>query len=176
MAPVPLTQTTFRGGQLLAKHEQRRPSVLAKYLAFELPGWAVAALVLSLLVYTDQLSRGVAALLLGLWVLKDLALFPLLRIAYEPGPVDGSESLVGALGVAQEELSGRSYVRMGPELWRSELAHPAERVPAGATVRVLEVRGLTLIVEAAEVSETPGDGAAVRSAGAPRGSPPRRAS
>jgi len=141
------------GGTDLATRDHHKLKVFLKYLAFELPGWLVAVLVLAALVHADQLSFAVASLLLGLWVLKDLVLFPLLRIAYEPGPVDATEALVGVLAVAQEEFSQSGYVRIGPELWRAELVGKVDTVPAGTTLRVRAVRGLTLLVERAPESE-----------------------
>jgi membrane protein implicated in regulation of membrane protease activity len=39
-------------------------------------------------------------------------------------------------------------VRIGAELWRAELAPGSPAVESGALVRVREVRGLTLVVEA----------------------------
>ena len=91
-------------------------------------------------------------LLFGLWVLKDLALFPVTRIAYERGGrPHGADALLGATGVAREGLTqGRvGYVRVGPELWRARLAEDTGELPEGTSVRVVAVRDLTLVVERA---------------------------
>jgi membrane protein implicated in regulation of membrane protease activity len=103
-----------------------------------------------------DLPRTAAALLFGVWVLKDLALFPVLRIAYEPRSGGGFAELAGARAIAREPLAPLGYVRIGGELWRAEAA--SGFVPRGAPVRVVAVRGLTLVVEPeAGEGEQPGE-------------------
>jgi membrane-bound ClpP family serine protease len=125
----------------------RAPHPLAKYVTLQLPGWAFATIVLGLLAAHGDLSLPVAGLLLAAWIAKDFALFPILRIGYEHWSPDGTGSLLGALGTTQEQLDPEGYVRVGSELWRARV--DAERAPveAGAPVRVVEVRALTLYVE-----------------------------
>ena len=92
-------------------------------------------------------SPRLAILLFALWVIKDFALYPVLRIAYEDGSPNATDSLVGALGTARERLDPSGYVRVGSELWRAELVADDTCVESGEPVRVREVRGLTLLVE-----------------------------
>jgi membrane protein implicated in regulation of membrane protease activity len=126
-------------------------AVFARYLLFQLPGCVVAAAVLAGLVHWEHLSPAVAYVLFGIWVLGEIALFPFLRVGYETGGTQGgAEALVGALGVAQEDLDPEGYVRMGAERWRAVVASECAPVAAGAEVRVREVRQLTLVVEPAE--------------------------
>jgi membrane protein implicated in regulation of membrane protease activity len=126
-----------------------RAWVVGKYVLLQIPGFVLVALVLAGAVRWWGLSHRLALGLLAVWVLKDIVLFPLLRIAYEPGGGGGgAESLVGARGVASETLASTGYVRVGAELWRAELASgEGGAIPSGARVRVRAVRGLTLIVE-----------------------------
>jgi membrane-bound ClpP family serine protease len=84
-------------------------------------------------------------------VLKDIALYPLVRRAYERRSGGGADALLGALATARDRLDPEGYVRVGHELWRARLREGvAER---GASLRVLAVRGLTLVVEVAEPEE-----------------------
>jgi membrane protein implicated in regulation of membrane protease activity len=83
----------------------------------------------------------------ALWVVKDAALFPLLRIAYEPRSGGGAAALVGARGTALDPLAPEGYVRIASELWRAELAAGCAPLAPGARVRVRSVHGLTLVVE-----------------------------
>ena len=124
----------------------RRTSV--RYFAFQLPGWVVAAWLLWLLVEHELVSRWVAASGFALYVLKDFALYPWLRDAYAVANPDASAALVGRIGEARDRLAPSGYVRIGSELWRAELAPGSAEVERGASVRVREVRGLTLVVEA----------------------------
>ena len=81
---------------------------------------------------------------LGVWIAKDLLLYPFLKSAYEGPKPTGPESMVGSLGTVTEDLCPRGYVRIGPELWRAESADP---VRAGQTVCVTGCDGMTMQVE-----------------------------
>ena len=61
--------------------------VFLRYLAFEAPSWVLLAAVLAILMRVWDLSLGLAALVLGLWIVKDLALFPI-GDNYTMGPDD----------------------------------------------------------------------------------------
>jgi membrane-bound ClpP family serine protease len=124
-------------------------SAFARYLLLEIPGWIVAAVVLTLLARAGELHASTALLLFAIWVAKDFALYPILRVGYQPSPPDGSGSLVGALGTARERLDPAGWVRVGSELWRAELVPGQPPVEAGGSVRVVAVSRLTLRVEAA---------------------------
>jgi membrane-bound ClpP family serine protease len=124
-------------------------STFARYLLFETPGWIVAAAVLALLVHMGELGARTAWVLLAVFVAKDFALYPVLRVGYQPSAPDGSASLIGALGTARERLDPAGWVRVGAELWRAELARGHPPIEAGAPVRVVAVEALTLRVEPA---------------------------
>jgi membrane-bound ClpP family serine protease len=122
--------------------------VFARYLAAEVPSWIVLGVVLAVLVRTWDLGWPVAALVFALWVLKDLALFPVLRIAYEPGGGSGgAENLLGALASVSVALDPEGWVRIGAERWRARVAREHAPVAVGAAVRVVAVEGLLLRVE-----------------------------
>jgi membrane protein implicated in regulation of membrane protease activity len=127
------------------------PTVLgntfARYVAAEAPGWVLAAGLLWLLVEHAGLAPWLAWLLWTLWVAHDFVLYPWLRDAFEVGDPDATAPLIGRTGLARERLDPEGYVRIGAELWRAELAPGCAAVEAGASVRVLAVRGLTLVVE-----------------------------
>ena len=131
---------------------KRSIPVFARYWLFQLPGIFLAVLALAVLVHWDLITTGLAAVLLGFWVLKDLAMFPFLRVGYEPaGRPAGADALVGAVGVVREPLGAEreGWVRLGPELWRA-VSPGAGEVPAGSRVRVVSVQGLVLSVEREE--------------------------
>ena len=124
--------------------------VFARYWLFQIPGQVAVAAVLLLLVGWGRIGEALAWAVFGVWVLKDLVMFPWLRIAYESGGrPHGADALVGSEGRAQEALTEgeTGWVRVGPELWRARLAPGAVPIAAGAPVRVVSVRDLTLRVE-----------------------------
>jgi membrane-bound ClpP family serine protease len=124
--------------------------VFARYLAFEAPSWVLLAVALAVLARVWDLSISVAAFVLALWVVKDLALFPILRIAYEPGGGSGgAENLIGSQGIVSADLDPEGWVRIGAERWRARVSRGHGPVPAGAAVRVTSIEGLLLRVEPA---------------------------
>lgn len=125
--------------------QQLRP--LTKYLLLQIPGWLVVAVILALLSQWVDLPLWAAIGLLLLWIIKDLVLFPLLRTAYEPGGKGGIERLIGAQGIAEEQLAPSGYIRVGSELWRAEALAADEPIPPGSRVKVQAVRGLTLLIK-----------------------------
>ncbi len=117
------------------------------YVLLQVPGGLLAALLLWLAVHLGWLSAGWAlGLWLG-WVLKDCALYPMVRDAFRS--TDGrSEPLIGRRGVVAESLAPQGLVRLGGEIWRAEPLAPGESIVAGCAVVVRAVHGLTLLVEA----------------------------
>ncbi|AJC71129.1 nodulation protein NfeD [Thermococcus guaymasensis DSM 11113] len=57
----------------------------------------------------------------------------------------GKEELIGEVGQVVQELNPEGMIRIRGELWRAE-SKTGERIGVGEKVRVVEVRGLTLIV------------------------------
>jgi membrane protein implicated in regulation of membrane protease activity len=124
-------------------------SPLLRYALFQLPGIAGVAVLVAALWRWTGLPAWAALAIVGAWVAKDVALFPLLRRAHEPPP-EGAAALIGRRGVARRRLAPRGTVAFGVELWRAEIEPTARPIDAGAPVRVIAVRGLTVIVAADE--------------------------
>lgn len=125
-----------------------------RYLFFQIPGFCFAAIGLTLLVSWTSLTPNGAWLLFALWVAKDLALYPFVKIGYESRPGHaGVDALIGANGKALSALRPgvAGHVRVGPERWQARLVAGAEALAEGAAIRVVEVKGLTLLVERAEI-------------------------
>jgi membrane protein implicated in regulation of membrane protease activity len=123
--------------------------VFGRYLVFQVPGWVIVGMALLAAIRWWQLAEPVAGLLFVLFVTKDLVLFPFVRKAYEPNSGGEVRVLVGCDAVARDALTPSGYVRVGSELWRAELREGG-MAPAGSGLRVVEVRGLTLIVDLVE--------------------------
>jgi membrane protein implicated in regulation of membrane protease activity len=120
--------------------------VAAKYLLFQLPGFAIVA-GLAYAAHRWLGLRGELALAaVALWALKDAVLFPFVRHAYEVETRPAAAGLLGAHGIAEDAIAPEGYVRVGPERWRARLAAGAAPVAPGGGVRVEAVEGLTLRV------------------------------
>jgi membrane protein implicated in regulation of membrane protease activity len=118
-----------------------------RYVAFQLPGWALAAGVAWWLAASAGLAPWLAGLGWTLFVIKDFVLYRFVRESYAVSDPAAAALLVGRTGIARERIDPAGYVRVGAELWRAELAPGASAIDADAPVRVCDVRGLTLIVE-----------------------------
>lgn len=117
-----------------------------RYWLFQLPGLALAGLLLLAVTSWFSLPAWAGALGFLLWLVKDILVYPYLKSAYEGPQPTGVESLVGAVGTATENLAPRGTVRVRAELWQAESREP---VQAGESVRITGCRGMTVQVEAA---------------------------
>ncbi len=124
-------------------------AALLRYAAFQLPGFALAG-ALSYAAYSWFAVPGWAALLaLASWVAKDAVLARFVAHAYEGHARGGPHDLVGRRGVAETELAPGGTVCVGAERWRATCTGGIACIAAGAPVRVVEVDGLTAVVEPA---------------------------
>lgn len=123
------------------------PRVFRRYVLFQVPGWAVTAVLCGLATRWPGLSPVTAFLLFSAWVAKDMLLYPWLRHGYVPGPGDSHRSLVGATGVAEQPLAPTGWVRVRGELWRARVRPEGAPLAKGAGVRVVDVDGMEIVVE-----------------------------
>ena len=122
---------------------------LVRYLVFQIPGWLFAVVLLWWLWPWTGLDGRLALLVLALVVVKDFAIYPLVRRAYEPPPPTGAPQLIGLRGEARETLTPTGWVRVRGELWQAEAAPTEPPIAAGAAIEVLAARGRRLIVRRA---------------------------
>jgi membrane-bound ClpP family serine protease len=127
---------------------RRRRRGSYEYLILQVPDILLAASILWALHRWAGLAARWAVALFVLWVLKDLAIFAVLRRTFMP-PATGPEALVGTRAVTREALVPKGYVRVGSELWLAETVHPYEVIGPETPVVVRASRGLTLLVDAA---------------------------
>ena len=132
-------------------------STLRRYALYQIPGLLVAAAVIGLFFRWTSLPGWAAATLLLTWILKDAALYPWLRSAYESDPSSVIERLVGLPGVAVEPLAPNGYVRVRGELWQAETVSSKTAIKLGQTVVVHAVHGTMLVVRS-DAGELPDQG------------------
>ena len=120
-------------------------TTLTRYYLFQIPGWVFAAGILALLWSWFGMPAWVAIGLFALLVVKDIVFYPLLRIAYEVGPL-GAALLVGQGGVARDRLDPFGYVHVRGELWHARIEDGSEPIQSGASVKVVAGERMTLTV------------------------------
>jgi membrane protein implicated in regulation of membrane protease activity len=119
---------------------------LIKYLLFQIPQWLVLALFLWSLIDRIAVPRWAGAGFLVFWVLKDFAMYPFVRRAYENNAKSGIEALVGGKGMTHEPIAPEGYIKIQGELWKARAE--GQSIPRDRIVRVTGANGMTLIVEA----------------------------
>jgi membrane protein implicated in regulation of membrane protease activity len=124
-----------------------RSRTLVRYTLFQIPDLILLGLALAVAVHLWAFPVFAAYGLVAAWIAKDVVMYPILRIAYEAGGMSGVDAIHGALGVVTQALVPSGYVRLGSERWKAELASGSQVVSVGSAIRVVELRGLTLIVE-----------------------------
>lgn len=124
---------------------------LLRYTAFQTPGWLLVGAAAWAAVHWLGVETWMALAGVGLFVLKDALLFPLVRRSYER---DGhTHGPIGESGVAEQAIDGEGWVRVGAERWRARVVNGSPPIERGVRVRIVGVHGLTLHVEAAPESD-----------------------
>jgi membrane protein implicated in regulation of membrane protease activity len=119
---------------------------LFKYALAQIPEIVIFVVVVLVLQRWLDLSTRLVTLLIAVWVLKDILLFPWLRRSFEEGRPEDAQPMIGARGVAKDPLDPDGYVWIRGELWRAELVEGHPPIEAGESLKVEDVRGLTLLV------------------------------
>lgn len=132
-------------------------SPLVRYSLLQIPGFVLVCLVVALLYHHNWLEGRGALLVVGLWVLKDILLYPIYGPALDNElPASGPGHLIGRRGTSRTAINGRGLVEIGGERWIACSDDGAEIV-AGTPVEVAGAEGMLLRVRA--VSGPPGDSA-----------------
>jgi membrane-bound ClpP family serine protease len=118
-----------------------------RYLLFQLPGWILLGLFLLILTDKTAVPIWATASFFALWIAKDLAVYPIVRHAYEKNSGTGAERMIGKKGVTQHCLAPEGYVKIDAELWKAQTGFSDQPIPQQRPVRVIGARGLTLIVQ-----------------------------
>ncbi len=120
-----------------------------RYTAFQIPGWIIIAYGVWWAHRSLAVPVWVAASVLGAWVIKDYALFPLLRSAYERDDRLQIERIIGERGRATDRLGPTGYIQVRGELWRARTTQEDSAINRGDHVEVTGVDGTTLLVTSA---------------------------
>ena len=121
--------------------------IVIKYFLLQIPGLAVVTILVIALEKIFALPGSIKFIVIPLWIVKDLVMFPFVWRSY--GPSDEILStLVGKRGKVQKRLAPEGLVRLDNELWKAVVANEEETVEAGEFVIVEKVTGLVLTVSA----------------------------
>jgi len=121
--------------------------VVIKYTLLQLPALVFLALILYLIRLWVQMPAWLIWGMVGLWVVKDVILFPFVWRSYDQDRLGDANSMVGLHGVAKDRLAPSGYVEVHGEMWQAEVMEGAPPVQSRESIRVRGIRGLTLIVQ-----------------------------
>lgn len=126
-----------------------RPRPLLRYLLVQIPDIILVGLGLAALHEWAGLQTWAALAVLGAWIAKDVAFYPLVRSAFQLGESEwvGVRRMIGARGIVTRDVAPEGWVRVGSELWRARSVGSDTHFAVGEQVRVREVRGMTVLIE-----------------------------
>ncbi len=125
----------------------RISSTLQRYLLFQIPGLLLAAVVVTGAVTYFETRWELGAAAMVLLVVKDLALYPVMRHAFIDQTHVGIETLVGANAIVSKAVAPDGYVKVRGALWRAEAMSGQGPLEIGERVVIRSFEGLTLQVE-----------------------------
>ena len=112
----------------------------------QLPGVVTFALVLLLVRHWMEFPDYLVWVLLGIWVGKDIFLFPILWRFYDPSQHPDRFRMIGRKGVAVTHLNPDGYVLVQGERWQAGIAEGGTPIGEGKAICVEAINGLKLTV------------------------------
>jgi membrane-bound serine protease (ClpP class) len=120
--------------------------ILLRYFLLQLPGIFFIAALIILLYLIKAVSFKVIWIVLAVWIIKDIVLYPLIWKSYDLSPNPGKASMIGQRGVALEAINPTGYVLVNGESWSARLKNKKSVIRKNDPIYVSDVQGLTLIV------------------------------
>lgn len=121
--------------------------VLRRYALLQVPGGLFILVILFMLHRVTDLAPSLLLLILIIWVVKDIVLFPFVWKAYDSGDPSDFHSMIGMTGVATERLQGTGYITVRGELWQARPMEGDMIIQKGDLVQVCGIDGLMLYVK-----------------------------
>ncbi len=121
--------------------------VLLRYIILQMP-----VLILLIVIYIvsknyEVIPSHLLLIFLLLWLAKDIILYPFVWKAYIPRDIKESVSMLGKKGKAFTNIDPNGSVEVRGEIWNARTAKGNYPIRKHDMVRVVEVQGLTLLVE-----------------------------
>ena len=121
--------------------------ILLEYLLVQLPVAVVIFLILMLVSQWITIPTWLIWCLIGLWLIKDMILYPFVWRAYDWNSSGSSDGMTGLYGIAKERLDPSGYIIVRGELWKARVIEESMTIEKGEKVLVKAREGLTLQVE-----------------------------
>jgi membrane protein implicated in regulation of membrane protease activity len=129
-------------------------SVYLRYILINAPALAGFVFVLGMISHWFALPGWLLWLLIACWIIKDAMLFPLVWRAYHPERPSVTGALVGKRGIVMRRLNPSGYIQVHGELWKAERLDEGPPIETGQSVRIHDVKRLTLYVTPDDIKKT----------------------
>jgi membrane-bound ClpP family serine protease len=120
--------------------------VYLRYTLLQLPEIIILSILLYGVNHFFPLGKYIWLVLL-LWIIKDIFLFPFLWRSYDTGAGDTSQFMINKTGRAEGRLDPSGYIKANGELWKAHQDDPEESIEKGDRVLITKAEGLTLRVK-----------------------------
>ena len=121
---------------------------LLKYTLLQLPVIVLLTIILLVIRRWVDIPLWLIWGIVAFWAVKDIIMFPVVWRAYDQSRPGDATSIVGMRGIAKDRLAPGGYIQVRGELWRAEVMEGGSSIEKGERVRVMEIEGLTLLVQA----------------------------
>ena len=128
--------------------------VILKYLMLHLTELAIVVGVLIVVRHFMSIPSWLTITILALWILKDIAMFPKVWRAYAANNNSPMRQFIGLEAIVMDSLDPVGYVRVRGELWKAEMRNHRDAAKRGDRTKVVDTKGMTLIVELNRPGET----------------------
>jgi membrane protein implicated in regulation of membrane protease activity len=120
--------------------------IIRRYLLYQIPGISILILLSLFFVYIVDVPVWTVWLLAGAWIIKELVTVPFTWRLYARPRLSPTELMIDQEGIVLEKLDPVGFVKFHSEIWEAEVNDQNTVVEKGTKVRILEFRGMKLIV------------------------------
>ncbi len=120
--------------------------VIVRYSLFQIPSLLIVMLLVFIVHHWYRLDNLIIMIVILLWVLKDILIFPFVWKAYCHKDRDKSKTILNEIGTAIETINPKGYVKIRGEIWQAESDNIGIPILQGEPVEVVEINGLKLKV------------------------------
>lgn len=120
--------------------------VIIRYSLFQIPSLLIVMLLVFSVNHWYRLDNVIIMIIILLWILKDILIFPFVWKAYCHKDRDKSKTILNEIGTAIDTINPKGYVKIRGEIWQAELDDIGIPICQGESIEVVEINGLKLKV------------------------------
>ena len=111
--------------------------IIIRYSLFQIPSLLIVILLVFTVNHWYRLDNVIIMIIILLWVLKDILIFPLVWKAYSLKDRDKSKTILNEIGTAIDTINPRGFVKINGEIWQAELVQSGDPIYKSELVDVV---------------------------------------